>query len=178
VERQQRRYSLFRRLRGTPRWFRKNQLINIANSGDTGVEDGLFRIVSVATATRKVTLERIEGTFDASSGTNGNSRYIYIQNMFKDAPQGLEGTVMATTGNIYSLAYDEQSWGSLIYDADGAPPSASLFNYVFNQQMTRVDEEDMPDFILTSPEIWAILSDIPEFAKKIQLQPRDKKLVE
>lgn len=160
------------------RWWTKNQLVNFGNSGDTGVEDGLFKVVSVDTTNKRVTFSRIEGTFDLSSGTNADARYIYFQNMFKDAPNGLESTVMATSGDIYSISYDADTWGSLIYDADGAPPSSSMLNYVFNQQSTRVSEEDMPDFILTSPEVWSILSDIPEYQKRINLSPRDKAMAQ
>ena len=156
------------------RWWNKNQLVNFGNVGDTGVEDGLFKVESVNTATYRVTFSRVEGTFDLSSSTNANARFVYFQNMFKDAPEGLESTIMKTTGEIYTIPYDAQGWGSYIYDANGAPPSASMLNFTFNQQGTRVDEADLPDFILTSPEIWAILSDIPEMQKRIQLSPRDK----
>lgn len=156
------------------RWFPKNFQFNISNSGDTGVEDCLLKVTSVDATNRRVTFSRVSGTFDCSTGVN--DRYIYLQNMFKNAPQGLEGTVMATTGNIYTLAYDATSWGSFQYDANGAPPSVSLMNYVYSQQSVRVDAGNYPNFILTSPEIWAILADIWEPSKRMTLMPRDKSL--
>lgn len=158
------------------RWWTKNQLVNIGNSGDTTIEDALFSVTSVDAANKRVTFARVQGTFDVSASTNADARYIYFQNMFKDAPEGIESTIMVATGSIYAIPYDAQSWGSLVYDADGAPPSSSMLNYVFNQQTTRVDDSDLPDFLLTSPEIWAILSDIPEYQKRINLMPRDKNL--
>ena len=159
-----------------PRWWTQNQLYNIANAADNAVEDGLFKLKTVSIATKRVTFERVEGTFDITSGSNANDRYIYFQNMFKDAPEGFESTIMKQTGNIYTIPYDEVSWGALILDADGAPPSPSLLNKAFNVQATRVDESAQPDMRLTSPEVWAILSDIPEYQKRINLMPRDKRL--
>lgn len=158
------------------RWFPKNFQFNFANAGDTAIEDGVFTVVSVDAANRRVTFKRISGVFDLSSGTNANSRKVYVQNMFKAAPNGFEGTIMKATGDIYGIPYDSTSWGSLVIDAAGAPPSAQFLNKAFNQQSTRVDEGLLPDFILTSPEIWAILSDIWEPTKRMVLMPRDKKL--
>lgn len=156
------------------RWLPKNFQINFGNSGDTGVEDGLFKITSVDVAALTVTFERVTGTFDASAGVNG--RWVYLQNLFKAAPQGLEGTLIPTSGNIYTIPYDAQNWGALKYDALGAPPSVQMLNKQFNQQLTRVDSVDLPNFILTSPEIWSVLSDLMEPDKQIMLSPRDKNL--
>lgn len=158
------------------RWLPKNFDVNIGNAGDTGIEDGNFRIVSVDVANSRVTLKRMSGTFDLSNSTNANGRFLYLQNTFKNAPQGLQGVVMANSGNPYGIPYDSLSWGSLIYPAGGAPPSVQMLNYVFNQQLTRVDASDLPNFIITSPEIWAILSDLMEPSKRVQLMPRDKSL--
>jgi len=158
------------------RWFPKNFQFNFANAGDTAVEDGLFKVSSVDATNRRVTFARVSGTYDLTSGTNADSRKVYLQNMFQSAPQGLEGTVMATSGTIYTLAYDATSWSSYQYDADDAPPSVQMLNKVFNQQSTRVDAGNLPNFILTSPEVWAILSDIWEPTKRISLMPRDKNL--
>lgn len=156
------------------RWFPKNFQVNIGNSGDTGVEDGLFKITSVDTTNKRVTFSRVSGSFDASAGVN--ARYVYLQNMFKNAPQGIEGVVMATSGSPYTIPYDADNWGSQIYDANSAPISVQMLNHVFNVQTTRVDTGDLPNFCLTSPEIWAQLSDIWEPQKRIMLMPRDKKL--
>lgn len=158
------------------RWFQRNFQVNFGNSGDTGVEDGLFTITSVDTTNKRVTFARASGSFDLSSGTNADARQVYFQNLFKAAPQGIEGIVMATSGSPYTIPYDADTWGSYIYDAASGPPSISMLNYVFNQQMTRVSSEDLPNFILTSPEIWAILSDLMEGQKRIVLAPRDKNL--
>lgn len=160
------------------RHFQRNFQVNFGNAADTGVEDGLFTITSVDTANKRVTFRRDSGSFDLSSGTNADARYVYFQNLFKAAPQGIEGVVMATSGSPYAIPYDADVWGSLIYDANSAPPSVSMLNYVFNQQMTRVSADDLPKFILTSPEVWAILSDLMEGQKRITLSPRDKGLAE
>lgn len=156
------------------RWFSPNFLINIGNSGDTGVEDAVYKITSVDTTNKRLTLSRVTGSFDATAGVNG--RYIYIQNMFKAAPQGFAGTLIPTSGTIYTLTYDSATWGAQLYDANGAPPSSSILNKVFNIQTTRVDDEDLPNLILTSPEIWAILADIKENDKRYTIGPRDKNL--
>lgn len=158
------------------RWFPKNLQFNFANSGDTGVEDGLFAVTSVDATNRRVTFARESGTFDLSSGTNADSRKIYLQNMFKAAPMGLEGTVMKSSGTIYTLAYDATSWGSLVIDAAGKPPSVQLLNSAFSQQSTRVEDGRLPNVILTSPEVYSILQDIWEPTKRIMLMPRDQKL--
>lgn len=148
-------------------------LVELGNSGDTGTEDAIYRIKSVDKTNSRVTLTRKKGSFDATTGVN--SRYVYIQNMFQAGPMGLEGTVMATSGNIYTIPYDASNWGALIYDAVGAPPSISMLNAQMNLQSVRVPKKAMPSFLLTSPEIVAILSDIKE-GDKTYLMPRDKNL--
>lgn len=158
------------------RWLIRGHQINIGNAGDTAVEDGLYTITSVDTTNSRVTLRRDSGSFDLSAGTNADSRYLYIQNMFQAAPQGLFGTVSATSGNIYTIPYDADTWGSFRYNANGAPASVSMLNYVFNRHSTRIPEECEPDFIYTSPEVWGTLADIPELQKQIYLMPRDKSL--
>lgn len=155
------------------RWLPKNFQVNFGDSGDAGVEDGLFKIVSVAVSTKRVTFKRLSGTFNLSTSTNADARWVYLQNMFKAAPQGLEGVVMATSGSPYGLAYDADSWGSYIVDMDGAPPSVSMLNSAFNVQGTRVEDGDLPNFVLTSPEIMAILSDMWEPSKRLTLSPRE-----
>jgi len=156
------------------RWFEPNFQVNIGNSGDTGVEDAVYKISSVDSTNNRVTFSRVSGSFDASSGVNG--RYVYIQNMFKAAPQGFQGILMATSGSPYGITYDANRWGSYIQDAAGAPISISLLNKVFNVQLTRVSAADLPSMIVTSPEIWSILSDQMEGQKRINLSPRDKNL--
>lgn len=158
------------------RWLPKNFQVNFGTSDDSTIEDGLFKIVKVDIPNKQVTFLRVSGSVDLSIGTTANARWIYLQNMFKNAPQGFEGTIMATSGSIYNIPYDSLSWGALIFDANNAPPSTQMLNYVFNQQITRVDAVDLPNFILTSPEIWAILSDLKEGDKEFFLQPRDKNL--
>lgn len=159
------------------RLFPKNFQFNVGNAASpTGVEDGLFKVTSVDATNRRVTFSRVSGTFDLSSGTNADSRGFYFQNMFNSAPSGFESTVMKTSGNIYTIPYDSTSWGSYIYDAASAPPSVQMLNKVMNQQSTRVDPGCLPDFLLTSPEVWSILSDMWEPKKTIMLQPRDKAL--
>jgi hypothetical protein len=158
------------------RWLIRGHQINIGNAADSTVEDGIFTITAVDVANKRVTLKRVSGSLDLSSGTNADGRYVYIQNLFKAAPMGLFGTVSATSGNIYTIPFDADVWGSLRYDAAGAPPSVSLLNYVANVHSTRIPDECFPDFILTSPELWAEFANIPELQKAIQLMPRDGKL--
>jgi hypothetical protein len=160
------------------RWFPKNFQFNFGNAAGTGVEDGLFKVTSVDATNRRVTFARVTGTYDLTSGTNADSRGVYIQNMFGAAPSGFENTIMKTSGNIYTIPYDATSWGAYIYDAASAPPSVQMLNKVMNQQSTRVDQGGLPDFLLTSPEIWSILADMWEPTKRIMLKPRDKDLAE
>lgn len=158
------------------RWLPKNFQVEFGNAGDTGVEDGVFKITSVAVSTLRVTFTRQSGSFDASAGVNG--RWVYLQNMFQAAPQGLKGTVQNASASMYGVAYDATSWGSYRFNADGAPPSISMLNRVFNQQLTRVDQECLPNFLLTSPEIWAQFADLREGDKEITLKPRDSAAAE
>jgi hypothetical protein len=150
--------------------------INISNAAFTAVEDALYTIASVDTTNSRVTLTRLSGSFDLSSGTNADSRWLVWQNMFNAAPQGLFGIVSNAASTMYGLAYDADTWGSYRYDAGGAPPSASLLNHAMNVHSTRIPEECFPDFFLTSPEVWALLADIPELQKQMTLSPRDKSL--
>lgn len=158
------------------RWLVRGHQINISNAAFTAVEDAVYTIKSVDITNSRVTLARISGSYDLTAGTNADSRWLVWQNMFNAAPQGLFGTVSATSGNIYTIPYDADVWGSYRYNANGAPPSVSMLTHVFSVHGTRIPEECEPDFILTSPEIWALLADIPELQKTIMLQPRDKNL--
>jgi hypothetical protein len=158
------------------RWLVRGHLVNVSNAAFTAVEDAIYKITAVDVTNSRVTLSRVSGSFDASAGTNADDRWLVIQNTFNAAPQGIFGTVSATTGNIYNIAYDADVWGAYRYNASSAPPSASLLNHVMNVHSTRIPEECFPDFILTSPEIWALLADIPELQKSVTLAPRDSKL--
>lgn len=158
------------------RWLIKGHQVNISNAAFTAVEDALYTITSVDTANSRVTLRRDSGAYDLSAGTNADDRWLVWQNMFNAAPMGLLGTVSKTAGNIYTIPYDADNWGAYRYDANGAPPSVSLLNHVGNIHSTRIPDECFPDFLLTSPEVWALLADIPELQKSITLSPRDKNL--
>lgn len=156
-----------------PRWLEENELINIGNSGDTGTEDGLFKITSVDETNLRITLSRVSGSYDLSSGTNANSRYLYVQRTFKSMPQGFESIIMNTSASMYGVAYGRR-WSSLQYNAASAPISIPMINDVCNRQITRVGKGYGPNLILTSPEIWAQLADQHENHKRYTLQPRDK----
>jgi hypothetical protein len=156
-----------------PRWIEENELINIGNSGDTGTEDGLFKIVSVDETNKRITLLRKSGSFDCSTGVN--ARYIYVQRTFKAMPNGLESIVMATSGSPYGIPYGRR-WSSLQTDAGGAPISIPMINSIVNQQLARVGRGFGPNLLLTSPEIWSQLADQGENLKRYNLQPRDKGL--
>lgn len=152
------------------RRFYKNMLLEFGNSGDTAVEDGVFKVVSVSRSTRRVTFSRVKGTFDPSGGVN--SRYMYIQNMFKNAPTGLEDVVEATSGTLYTLAYDEQYWAPLKIDAGNRPFSVELLNYVYAEQYSRVDKEFAPNLVVVNYDLWAQIATDRENFKTIQLKPR------
>lgn len=158
-----------------PRRLEENELINIGDSGDTGTEDGLFKITAVDETNYRITLSRVSGSYDLSSGTNADSRFLYVQRTWHAMPQGLESIVMATSGTLYGVAYSRR-WSSLLQDCSGAPISIPLINDLVNRQITRVGKGFGPNLILTSPEIWAQLADQHENQKRYTLQPRDKGL--
>lgn len=157
------------------RWFERNDYVQIGNAGDTAVEDGMFKVTTVDAATSRVTLERISGSFDLSSSTNADDRYIYMQRSFKAMPQGFQSTIMATSGSIYGIPYSRE-WSSLQHDADGAPISIPLINKVCSEQGVRVGRGAGPNLILTSPEICSQLKDLHEGFKRYKLDPRAKEL--
>lgn len=158
-----------------PRWIQENDIIEIGNAGDTSTEDGLFIITSVDETNKRITLSRYSGSFDLSSGTNANARWIYMQRSFKAMPNGFETTIMATSGTIYGQPYSRQ-WSSYHYDASSSPISIPMINYALNQQITRVGKGNGPNLIITSPEIWAHLADKHENLKRYTLEPRSKEL--
>ena len=157
------------------RWM-KNLVFQVANAGDTALEDGKWKVVSVVASTRSVTFQRVSGTYDISVAANTNSRKFYLEGMFQSAPHGLESIVMNTSTTVYGVPYDATNFASWHVDAAGAPPSVQLVNKAFSEQSTRVDEGSLPNMLLTSPEVFAILQDIWEPTKRIMLMPRDGKL--
>lgn len=158
-----------------PRWLEENELVNIGNSGDTDVEDGLFKITAVDETNKRITLSRVSGSFDLTSGTNANARYIYVQNTFKAMPQGFASIIMNTSADMYGVPYSRK-WSSLQQDASGAPASIPMLNDIVNKQITKVGKGSGTNLIITSPEIFAQFQDMSENQKRYTLSPRDKSL--
>lgn len=154
------------------RRFYKNQLLNIGNSTDTGVEDAEYKVVTVSRATKQVTFKRTQGSFSISTSTSANDRYFYVANMFKAGPHGLEDVVEATAGSLYGLTYDAMYWGSLRIDAGNRPFSVELLNYCYAEQCSRVDKENAPSIIVVNYDLWAQISTDREHFKTIDLKPR------
>lgn len=161
-------------------WFerawQKNDIVNIGIAADTDVEDAKLKVTAIDKANKRITFSRIAGSWDASSGTNADARWIYIQNMFKAAPQGLAGIVSNTSAAMYGVNYDADTWGSVRVNAAGAPPSVQLLDEAVSDIIIKVGKGGGPRLIVTSPEIYRILRSVHESKKRYNLEPRARNL--
>lgn len=144
--------------------FEERDLIN------PGSSDDLFEITSVDPDNKQITLSRISGSTDLTSGS-GTS--LYMQGSEDNDPEGLKGVLDATAGSRYSIPVGRR-WQAYQLDASSAAISADLMNKVMLQVEKRCGKA--PNMIVTSYKQYEKLLNVLEDHKRYTLDPRAREL--
>lgn len=108
-------------------------------------DSSVFEVVSVAPATKAVTLSRLSGSLDLT-GTGG-SDVAYMQNSKDNDPEGIKGVLDATSSSKYGITIGRR-WQA----HQKAAGSVGLTTDLMNEQMLEVERKfgKVPNLIVTS----------------------------
>lgn len=131
----------------------------------------VFSVVTVAPATRTITLARQSGTLDLTA--TGSGLIGYMQNSKDNDPNGLKGVCDATTGTLYGVTVGRR-WQSTQLAAGGAGITADLLN----QQVLEVERKSgkTPNLIIMSYVQFRKYLNLLEDQKTYPLDPRSSDL--
>ena len=134
-------------------------------------DSSVFEITAVTPSTRTVTLARISGSLDLTTGGSGLT--IYMQNSKDNDPTGLGGVLSATSGSLYNVPVARR-WKAFQKDAGAAGITADLLNEV----MLGVEKQSgkVPNMIVTSYTQYRKILNFLEDQKQYQLDPRSSDL--
>lgn len=133
-------------------------------------DSSVFEVVSVAPATRTITLSRISGSLDLT-GTGG-SDVAYMQNSKDADPEGLKGVLDATSSTKYGISIGRR-WQA---GAQIAAGSSGLIIDTINQGMLEVQRKSgkVPNMIVMSFTQYQRFLNLLEDQKYYMAQPRQE----
>lgn len=140
---------------------------------NVGTTSDVFEVISVNPSARTVTLNRISGSTNITTGGNGTSKVVYMQNSKDNDPQGLKGVLDATSSTKYSVSIGRR-WKAFQKAAGSAGISADLMN----ECMLGVEKQcgKVPNLIVTSyTQLRKLLNQL-EDQKQYTLDPRSADL--
>lgn len=133
----------------------------------------VFEVVTVAPATKAITLSRISGSDDLT-GIGAGTHVCYMQNSKNNDPSGLKGVIDATSSTLYSITVGRRWQASAQIAAGGAGLSTDLMN----QAMLEIQRKcgKVPNLIITSFTQYRKLLNLLEDQKQYNLDPRSADL--
>lgn len=131
----------------------------------------VFRIDAVAPATRAVTLTRLSGTLDLTSG--GSGLIVYMQNSKDNDPLGLKGVLDATSGSLYGVTVARRFQATQIAAA-GSGISVDAMNELVSKIMFKCGKA--PKLLVTSYTQMRKIKNFLEDQKMYQIDPRASEL--
>jgi hypothetical protein len=145
--------------------FEEKDYVNVDSLGS------VFEIITVAPATKTITLSRISGSDDLTG--IATAKVIYMQNSRNNDPSGLRGVLTATSGSLYGIPVARR-WQSQQVAAGGAGLNTDLMNQV----MLQVEKASgkVPNLIVTSYTQYRKLLNQLEDQKQYIVEPRSKDL--
>jgi hypothetical protein len=148
--------------------FEEKDYINV------NVLSSVWEVVSVAPATRQVTLARISGSDDLTA-IGAGTHTVYMQNSKDADPQGLKGVLDATSGTLYGVSVGRR-WQAAAQIAAGG---AGITPDALNQGMMEIQRKSgkVPNLIITSFTQYRKLLNLLEDQKQYLLDPRASELV-
>jgi hypothetical protein len=134
-------------------------------------DSSVFEIVSVVAATRTVTLSRISGALDLTTG--GSGLIVYMQNSKDNDPMGIKGALDASSGSLYTVPVARR-WQAVQEAAGGAGISTDLMNKVMLEVQRRSGK--VPNLIMTSFTQFRKILNLLEDQKQYNIDPKSADL--
>lgn len=136
-----------------------------------GTDASIFNITAVAPATRTLTLARISGTLDLTTG--GSGLIAYMQNSKDQEPLGLKGVCDATSGTLYGVTVQRRFQATQIA-AGGSGISTDAMNELVSKVMYKCGKA--PKMLVTSYTQMRKIKSFLENQKMYQIDPRASEL--
>lgn len=136
-----------------------------------GTDASVFNIVTVAPATRTLTLARVSGTLDLTTG--GSGLIAYMQNSKDAEPLGLKGVIDATSGTLYGVTVQRRFQSTQIA-AGGSGISTDAMNELVSKVMFKCGKA--PKLLVTSYTQMRKIKSFLENQKIYQIDPRASEL--
>lgn len=135
-------------------------------------DTSVFEVVTVAPATRTITLARISGSLDLT-GTGGGD-VAYMQNSKDAEPEGLKGVLDATSGSLYGIPVGRRWQASHQKAAGGAGITPDLLN----EGMLEIQRKcgKVPNLIVCSFTQFRKILNFLEDQKEYTVEPRSQDL--
>ena len=151
--------------------FEEKDYINIDSVANPYAVGNVWEIVSVAPATRQVTLSRISGSVDLTA--DAGAKTLIMQNSLSNDPSGLKGVLDASSGSLYGVSVGRR-WQASQLAAGGAGLTPDLMN----QQMLEIQRKcgKVPNLIITSFTQYRKLLNVLEDQKQYIIEPRSPEL--
>lgn len=145
--------------------FEENDFVN----GDA--DSSVFEVVSVAPATRTVTLARISGSLDLTAA--GSGVVLHMQNSKDNDPEGLKGVLDATSGTKYNITIARR-WQATQIDAAGSGITTDKINELMLEIQRKSGK--VPNLLLTSFKQYRKILNLLEDQKQYIVEPRSADL--
>ena len=139
---------------------------------NVGTDSSVFEVDAVDPSTRTITLARLSGSLDISG--DATDRSIYLQNSKDNDPEGLKGVLDATSSTKYGVTI-QRRFQAVQKDASAAAVSEDILNEVMLEVERKVGKH--PNLIICSYTQLRKMMDIFDSLKRINIEPRDKRLV-
>lgn len=140
---------------------------------NVGTLASVYEVVTVAPSTRTITLSRISGSDNITTGGAGTSQVVYMQNSKDNDPEGLKGVLDATSSTKYAVSIGRR-WQGYQIDASSAGISTDLMN----EAMLGVEKQcgKSPKLIITSFKQYRKVLNLLEDQKQYIVEPRSPEL--
>lgn len=136
---------------------------------NVGTTSDVFEVITVAPATRVITLNRISGSTDITAGGAGTSKAVYMQNSKDLDPSGLKGVLDATSSTLYGVTVGRR-WQAYQVAAAGAGVTEDLMVQMCLQIKRRCGKS--PNLIVASFVQYQKILNFMEDKKTIVVEPR------
>lgn len=135
-------------------------------------DSSVFEVISVAPATRTITLSRISGSLDLT-GTGGGD-VAYMQNSKDNDPEGIKGVLDATSSSKYGISIARRWQASF----QGAAASTGITPDKMNQAILTIQRKSgkVPNLIPCSFTQYRKVLNFMEDQKQYTIDPRSPEL--
>lgn len=149
----------------------EGDFVNIYDDTATAMLTSVWEVSAVAPSTKTISLARLSGSDDIVTANNGS---VYMQNSKDNDPEGLKGVLDATSGTKYGVTIQRRFQAT-----QKAAASAAISEDIVNEVMLEVLRKTGKscNLLITSYKQLQKLMLIFDDLKRIELEPRDQKLV-